>query len=333
MHPFSLERPRDLYAALALRAQSGRTDLAAEYIAGGTDMVQLLQENVRQPDRLVSLGGLLDNRIEVTPRGLHLGAGATMADVAAHPDVAAQYPVIAQALLESASPQVRNQATMGGNLLQRTRCPYFRDTGYSACNKRAPGSGCAAIGGENRWHAVLGGSENCIAVHPSDLAVALVALDAVVQVRGTRGARDIRLADFHRLPGSTPHLEAELRPGEVITAITVAAHPAARRSHYLKVRDRASFEFAVVSAAVALEMQADGRIRQARVALGGVGTRPWRLPKVEAALAGSTLQRDALRQAAAMAAQGAQGRGHNDFKIELMQRAIVRAAEAAGARA
>jgi xanthine dehydrogenase YagS FAD-binding subunit len=333
MHPFALERPRDLSAALALRAQSGRNDTVAEYIAGGTDMVQLLQEDVRRPDRLVSLGGLLDKRIDVSPKGLRLGAGATMAEVAAHPAVAAQFPVIAEALLNSASPQVRNQATMGGNLLQRTRCPYFRDTGYSACNKRIPGSGCSAIRGENRWHAVLGGSDDCIAVHPSDLAVALVALDAVVHIQASGRERSVALAEFHRLPGSTPHIEAELRPGEVIAAITVPASPVARRSHYLKVRDRASFEFAVVSAAVALEMQDDGRIRQARVAVGGVGTKPWRLSNVESALAGASLQREGLRKAAALAAQGAQGRGHNDFKIELMQRAIVRAVEAAGARA
>src|SRR5215212_1991119 len=181
MHPFTLERPRDLAAALALRAQAGRNDAPTEYIAGGTDMVQLLQEYVRRPERLVSLAGLLDSGIDVGPRGLRLGAAATMADVADHPGVVEQFPVISEALLNSASPQVRNQATMGGNLLQRTRCPYFRDVGYSACNKRAPGSGCAAIGGENRWHAVLGTSENCIAASPSDLAVALIALDAVVE--------------------------------------------------------------------------------------------------------------------------------------------------------
>jgi xanthine dehydrogenase YagS FAD-binding subunit len=332
MHPFTLEKPRDLSAALALRAQAGRNDAPVEYIAGGTDMVQLLQEYVRQPDRLVSLAGLLDNRIEVGPRGLRLGAGATMADVAAHPGVVEQFPVISQALLESASPQVRNQATMGGNLLQRTRCPYFRDVGYAACNRRAPGSGCSAIGGENRWHAVLGTSESCIAAHASDLAVALVALDAAIEVLGARGPRTVPLIDFHRLPGTTPHIETVLEPGEVISAITVPANPAARRSHYLKVRDRASFEFAVVSAAVALDM--DGtRIRQARIALGGVGTKPWRVPPVEAALVGGSLEPGALRRAAALATQGAQGHGHNDFKIELMQRAIVRAVETAGARA
>jgi len=332
MHPFILERPRDLSAALALRAQSGRNDAPAEYIAGGTDMVQLLQEYVRRPERLVSLAGLLDNRIEVGTQGLRLGTAATMAEVAAYPAVIEQFPVIAEALLNSASPQVRNQATVGGNLLQRTRCPYFRDVGYAACNKRAPGSGCAAIGGENRWHAVLGTSENCIATNASDLAIALVALDAAVEVRGASGKRTVPLIDFYRLPDTTPHIETVLEAGEVLTAITVPASPAARRSHYLKVRDRASFEFAVVSAAVALEM--DGaRIHHARIALGGVGTKPWRVPQVEAALAGATLDPAPLRSAAALAAQGAQGHGHNEFKIELMQRVIVRAVEIAGARA
>src|SRR3954463_4866615 len=332
MHPFILERPRDVAAALAFRAQAGRNDAPVEYIAGGTDMVQLLQEYVRRPDRLVSLAGLLDGRIEVGPQGLRLGAAATMADVAAHTAVAEQFPVVSEALLNSASPQVRNQATVGGNLLQRTRCPYFRDVGYAACNKRAPGSGCAAIGGENRWHAVLGTSENCIAANASDVAVALVALDAAVEVRGPGGERTIPLADFHRLPETTPHIATVLEPGEVIAAITVPVNPAARRSHYLKVRDRTSFEFAVVSAAVAIEMEG-GRVRQARVALGGAGTKPWRVPRVEAALAGNSLDPSELRSAAALAAEGAQGRGHNDFKIELMQRAIVRALETAGARA
>ena len=332
MHPFTLERPRNLSAALALRAQAGRNDAPAEYIAGGTDMVQLLQEYVRQPGRLVSLAGLLDNGVDFGPRGLRLGAAATMADVAAHPAVVEQFPVISEALLNSASPQVRNQATMGGNLLQRTRCPYFRDVGYAACNKRAPGSGCAAIDGQNRWHAVFGTSENCIAANASDVAVALVALDAVVEVQGVAGQRTVPLIEFYRLPGATPHIETVLEPGEVIAAIAVPASAVARRSHYLKVRDRASFEFAVVSAAVALDM--DGpRIRQAHIALGGVGTKPWRVPRVEAALAGSDLDPAAPRRAAALAAQGAQGRGHNDFKIELMQRAIVRAVETAGARA
>src|SRR5215207_4860409 len=223
MHPFTLERPPDLAAALALRAEPARNDAPAEYIAGGTDMVQLLQENVRRPRRLISLAGLLDNRIEVGPQGLRLGAAATMAEVSAHPAVAEQFPVISEALLNSASPQVRNQATMGGNLLQRTRCPYFRDVGYAACNKRAPASGCSAIGGENRWHAVLGTSEHCIAANPSDLAVALVALDAAVEVQGAGGQRTVPLVDFHHLPDATPHLETVLQPGEVIAAVAVPA--------------------------------------------------------------------------------------------------------------
>jgi xanthine dehydrogenase YagS FAD-binding subunit len=332
MHLFTLERPRELTTALTLHAQAGRNDAPAEYIAGGTDMVQLLQEHVRTPERLVSLAGLLDNRIEAGPQGLRLGAAATMADVAAHPGVIEHFPLIAEALLASASPQVRNQATMGGNLLQRTRCPYFRDVGYDACNKRIPGSGCAAIDGPNRWHAVLGTSNSCIAAHASDAAVALVALDACVEVHGVKQQRSVRLVDFHRLPGATPHLESVLGPDEVVAAITVPGGAFARHSHYLKVRDRASFEFAVVSAAAALEMDGE-RIREARIALGGVGTKPWRVPQVEAALAGASLDPAVLRPAAALAAQGAQGSGHNDFKIELMQRAIVRAVEIAGTRA
>src|SRR3982751_3187092 len=332
MHPFILERPLDLAAALAARAQAGRNDAPAEYIAGGTDMVQLLQEFVRRPNRLVSLAGLLENRIDAGPQGLRLGAAATMAEVAAHPVVVEQFPVVSEALLNSASPQVRNQATMGGNLLQRTRCPYFRDVGYTECNKRVPGSGCAAISGDNQWHAVLGTSDYCIAAHPSDLAVALVALDAEIELRSANGQRTLRLADLHRLPGDTPHMEAALEPAGVIAAILVPAVPAARHSHYLKVRTRASFEFALVSVAVALDMDRQ-RIGGARIALGGVGTKPWRVPAVEAALKGATLGSPEVLTAAALAAQGAQGRGHNDFKIELMQRAIVRAVEIAGARA
>jgi len=254
-----------------------------------------------------------------------------MADVAANRTVTEQFPLISEALLNSASPQVRNQATMGGNILQRTRCPYFRDIGYSACNKRQPGSGCAAMGGETRWHALLGTSETCIAAHPSDLAVALVALDASVNVRSTTGQRTVPLVEFHRLPGDTPHIETVMEPGEIIAAILVPANPMGRHSHYLKVRDRASFEFAVVSAAVGLDLDG-GRIREARIALGGVGTKPWRVPKVEAALRGASLEPLALRQAASLAAEDAQPRGHNEFKVELMQRAIVRAIEIAGAR-
>ena len=332
MHPFALERPRNRNAALAFRAQAGHNNAPVEYIAGGTDMVQLLQEYVRQPERLVSLAGLLDNRIEGESQGLRIGAAATMAEAAAHPAVVEQFPVIVESLLASASAQVRNQATMGGNLLQRPRCPYFRDVDYSACNRRTPGSGCSAMRGDNRRHAVLGTSDHCIAAHASDLAVALVALDAAVEVLGPGGQRTVLLDEFYRLPGDAPHIATVLEPGEVITTIMIPATPSARRSHYLKVRDRGSFDFALVSAAVTLDM--DGvLIRQARVALGGVGTKPWRVPEVEAALAGKSLDPAALHAAAALAARGARGHGHNDFKIELMQRVIVRAIETAGARA
>ena len=333
MHPFTLERPRDLAAALAFRAQAGRNDAPAEYIAGGTDMVQLLQEDVRRPERLVSLAGLLDNRIEVGPQGLRLGAAATMAEVAAHPAVVEQFPVISEALLNSASPQVRNQATMGGNLLQRTRCPYFRDVGYAACNKRAPGSGCSAIGGENRWHAVLGTSENCIAANPSDLAVALVALDAAVEVRGAGGQRTVPLVDFHRLPGDTPaHRDGArtgrgdrrhhgagqpARRGARITSRCATAPPSSSRSSRPRWRSRwtapASGRRASPSAG---SEPSPGACRRSR--------RPW---------PGRASIRRRSARAAALAAEGAQGRGHNDFKIELMQRAIVRAVETAGARA
>ena len=220
MHPFTLERPRDRASALALRAQAGRNDAAAEYIAGGTDMIQLLQEYVRRPERLVSLAGLLDSRIDAGPQGLRIGAAATMAEVAAHPAVIKEFPVISEALLNSASPQVRNQATMGGNLLQRTRCPYFRDVGYEACNKRSPGSGCAAIGGENRWHAVFGTSKHCIAAHPSDLAVALVALDATVEVRRAAGQRTVAV-EVPTRPVALPRRMIELATWNDVQSVGV----------------------------------------------------------------------------------------------------------------
>ena len=332
MHPFTLQRPADLAQAIAFGAHAGRNDAAIEYIAGGTDMVQLLQEHVRRPTVIVSLRKVLDTSIEMGPSGLRIGAGATMAEVAAHSDVAQQFPLVSQALLNSASPQVRNQATIGGNILQRTRCPYFRDIGYASCNKRAPGTGCAAIHGENRWNAVLGTSDHCIAAHASDLAVALAALEASVEIGSSHGRRSIPIADFHRLPGDTPHIETILEPGEVVTAITLPKDSASLRSHYVKVRERASFEFALTAAAVALDM--DGAtIRRARVALGGVGTKPWRVRQVEQALTGASLDRAGIVRAAALAANEAKGYGGNDFKIQLMQRAIVRGIEIAGGKA
>jgi xanthine dehydrogenase YagS FAD-binding subunit len=247
-----------------------------------------------------------------------------MSDAARHPTIVSQFPVISQALLYSAAPQLRNMATMGGNLLQRTRCGYFRDTGFP-CNKRVPGSGCPAIHGENRLLAILGGSANCIATNPSDLAVSLAALDAVVDIAGPAGAaRQVKLVDFHVEPGDTPDVDTVLQPGEIITAILVPASPMAARSAYLKVRDRASFEFALVSAAVALDASG-GTIRDARIAMGGVGTKPWRASAAEAALRGAALNDESFRHAASLATQGAQPASQNGFKVTLVQRAIVRA--------
>jgi xanthine dehydrogenase YagS FAD-binding subunit len=319
MQAFSLVTPADPDDAVRAAAEPGTM-----FIGGGTDLLQLLKDNVVAPTRLVDLAGLPLSGIEVTPSGIRIGALARMSDVAAHPAVRRDWPVIAEALLASASPQVRNMATMGGNLLQRTRCGYFRDTGFP-CNKRVPGSGCPAIRGENRILAMLGGSEHCIATHPSDLAVALVALDAIVEIRGPNGAlRRVSAGDLHRLPGDTPHIETILRRGEMIAMLEVPASPAARRSHYLKVRDRASFEFALVSAAVALDL--DGAtIRDARVAMGGVGTKPWRLPAVEAALRGQPFGEATFAAAASVAPEGAAPVGQNGFKVTLMQRTLVRA--------
>src|SRR6185312_14863297 len=298
MHPFAYARARDAGQASQLAREPG-----SEIIAGGTDMMQLLKDDVRRPRRLVDITQLPWRAIEVSPAGLRLGALARMSDVADDPRVREQYPVVTEALLASASPQVRNMATIGGNLLQRTRCVYFRDHDTS-CNKREPGSGCAALQGENRLHAVLGGSDHCVATHPSDLAVALVALDAVVVVHRADGERRVALEQFHLLPGDTPEHETVLEPGDIIAAIEVPAAAAARRSHYRKVRDRASFEFALASAAVALDIDG-GTIREARIALGGVGTKPWRARDAEAALAGGPADRARFQAAAARALAGA----------------------------
>jgi xanthine dehydrogenase YagS FAD-binding subunit len=318
MHPFTYARASDARNASDLAREPG-----SEIIAGGTDMMQLLKDDVRRPRRLVDITALPWRTIAVSPAGLRLGALARMGDVADDARVREQYPVVAQALLASASPQVRNMATIGGNLLQRTRCVYFRDSG-TACNKRAPDSGCSAIGGENRLHAVLGGSDHCVATHPSDLAVALVALDAVVVVQSAGGERRVPLEQFHLLPGDTPQHENVLAPGDIIAAIEVPAAAWARRSHYRKVRDRASFEFALAAAAVALDIDG-GTIRQARIALGGVGTKPWRARDAEAALAGAPADQARFAAAAARALDGARPLEQNAFKVELAQRTLVRA--------
>lgn len=323
MQPFTLATPGDIDGALAAASMPD-----AKYIAGGTDLVQLIKDGVEQPRQLIDIAGLPFDRIEFTGEGARIGALVRMSDAADDPELRRHWPIIAAALLASASPQIRNMATIGGNLLQRTRCGYFRDTGFP-CNKRVPGSGCPAIIGDNRGLAVLGGSDHCVATHASDLAVALTALDAVVELgaaspQGGTGTRRVPLGEFHLLPGDTPERETVLQPGEIITAIRVPAETAGLRSHYLKVRDRASFEFALVAAAVVLNL-ANGRVGRARVAMGGVGTKPWRLPAVEAALEGVPATPDALAAAAAHAAQGARPLSQNRFKLALMQRALVRA--------
>ena len=294
-------------------------------------MMQLLTDHISRPDRLVAIGnGVLDDRVELREDGrLWLGAGARMADVADHPLVRERFPAISQSLLLSASAQVRNMATIGGNLLQRTRCPYFRDIGFHACNKRDPGTGCAAMDGENRMLAVFGTSDYCIATNPLDLAIALVALDALVYITGPNETRTVPLEQFHRLPADTPHIETVLERGELITGVEVPASASARISHYLKVRDRTSFEFALVSAAVALDVQ-DGLIREARIAMGGVGTKPWRMHGVEGALVGARNETESYRVAAERSIEGASPREGNAFKLELMKRTLVRALQNTG---
>src|SRR3954451_811075 len=318
MEAFTIAAPRDLDAALAAAQQSD-----AKFIAGGTDLMQLMKDFVERPKRLVDIDGLPLDGVTIGADGARIGALVRMADLADHAEIRRQYPVVAEALLASASPQVRNMATIGGNLLQRTRCGYFRDVG-SPCNKREPGTGCPAIRGDHRRLAILGGSDYCIATNPSDLAVALLALDASVELRGPGGTRVVPLNDFYLLPGDTPQRETVLAPGELITAVLLPSAGADQRSHYLKLRDRASFEFALVSAAVVVTREGD-RIANARVAVGGVGTKPWRLPQVEAALSGAPATREAIAEAAARAGDGAHPLPENGFKIPLMQRALTRA--------
>jgi xanthine dehydrogenase YagS FAD-binding subunit len=319
--PFDYRRASSLAEALELGRAPG-----SRYLAGGTNLVDLMKYGVEAPRRLVDVSRLPLGGIAGRPGGgLSIGALATNAELAADPRVVRDYPVLAQALLAGASPQLRHLATTAGNLLQRTRCYYFYDTAF-ACNKRSPGSGCAARGGRTRIHAVLGQSEACIATHPSDLAVALLLLDAVVHVEGPGGPRDVPLAEFHRLPGDRPELDTTLAPGELITRVDLPALPLARRSAYLKVRDRAQYAFALVSAAVALDVDG-GRVRDARFAFGGLAHRPWRVREAEQALVGGPATPEAYRAAAERALAGARGEGDNDFKVELARRTLVRAFE------
>jgi len=320
MRPLSYARATDVDGAIAAVAR--RDDGA--FLAGGTTEVDLVRQNVLRPGLLVDINDLPLNRVEDLPGGgLRIGALARMSDVARVPGVVARFPVISQALLLGASAQLRNMASMGGNLCQRVRCSYFRDA-TSPCNKREPGSGCSALGGHNRIHAILGQSSACIATHPSDMAVAMVALDAVVRVHGPNGERAIPILEFHRLPGDTPHIDTNLEPDELIVAVDLPPARAAAKSRYLKVRDRASYAFALVSAAVALDVQ-NGRIRDARIALGGVAHKPWRALEAERALAGQPLDEANLRKAAEIALSKASGYDDNRFKIDLAKRTIVRA--------
>jgi xanthine dehydrogenase YagS FAD-binding subunit len=320
---FDYQKPTQ--EADAIRGGQGA---AARFIAGGTLLVDLLRLNVEQPDLLVDLNALPWNKIDVTGDDLSIGALVSNSDLAEHSAVVSGFPALSQALLSGASPQLRNMATVGGNLLQRTRCPYFRDVAVEACNKRTPGSGCAALEGYSRMHAVLGVSDQCIALHPSDMCVALLALDAVVHARGPQGERSIPIADFHTLPGAHPEVESVLAHGEMITAVSLAKTALSARSAYVKARDRASYAFALASAAVALDL--DGQnIRQARVALGGVGTKPWRCPEVEQALIGKPATRETFDAAAALALREAKATADNHFKLALAPRVLVRALEQA----
>ncbi|MET7405944.1 xanthine dehydrogenase family protein subunit M [Streptomyces parvulus] len=300
------------------------SDPTSDYLAGGTTEVDLLRQEVLNPRRLVDINDLPLNGIEGTPEGgLRIGALARMSDVAAHPVVRERFPVLAQALESGASPQLRNMASMGGNLLQRVRCSYFRDA-ESPCNKREPGTGCSALAGFSRGHAVLGTSEHCIATHPSDLAVALVALDAHVRTLGPRGERTYPADEFFLLPGDSPHREHPMEHGELITGIEVPATDPARRSLYLKVRDRASYEFALVSVAAALSV-VDGSVADVRLALGGVATTPWRARRAEDFLVGAAADADAFGMAARVEMADARPTPMNAFKVELARRTIVRA--------
>lgn len=306
------------------RAVNAASAPHAKFVAGGTTLIDLMKLNVERPTMLVDINPLALDKVEKLPDGgLKIGAMVRNSDMAHDAEVQKQYAVLSEALLSGASPQLRNMATTGGNLLQRTRCYYFRDTSY-ACNKREPGSGCSAIDGHNRIHAVLGTSEHCIATHPSDMAVAMMALEATVHIRGPQGERAVPLNQFYFLPGSTPNRENVLTAGELITHVTLPPLAPGTRSHYLKRRDRASYEFALASAAVVL--QAEGtRIRRIRIAMGGIGTKPWRSPEAEKALEGREASEQNFRAAAEAALRGAKPLHDNAFKVELAKRTLTRA--------
>jgi len=324
MRAFTYERPADMAAALVAIGKPG-----ARFLGGGTNLLDLMKVEAETPQHLVDVSRLPLAGIADEGDGLRIGATVTNADLAADGRVRERYPLLSRALLNGASGQLRNQATTAGNLLQRTRCYYFYDPS-APCNKRVPGSGCSALKGFNRIHAVLGASDACIAVHPSDMAVALSALDAEVEVQSAAGGRRIKITDFHRLPGSTPEQDTILANGELITAVILPPPPAGGQI-YRKVRDRASFDFALVSVAAVVETNGN-RIRSARVALGGVAHKPWRALEAERQLAGANLSDDSFAAAGEAAVKGAQGRGHNDFKIVLAARTVAHALTEAAAQ-
>ncbi len=318
MKNFSYARAGDPQSALNLHSQSP----SAKFLGGGTNLIDLMRENIEQPDALIDITRLPLTAIEELPDGgLRIGASVRNSHLAGNKLVRERYPVLSQAILMGASAQLRNMATTGGNLMQRTRCYYFYDSA-AHCNKRQPGTGCDAIDGFNRIHAILGTSPECIATHPSDMCVAMAALDAVVHVTGKGGERSIPLVDFHRLPGDTPNLDTNLKPDELITSVDLPALPFARRSLYRKVRDRASYAFALVSVAAALEVE-NGVIKQVRLALGGVAHKPWRAFTAEQSLVGKTCDEQTLQQAAALELESARPFQYNGFKIELAKRTIV----------
>lgn len=324
MRAFTYERPGDMAAALVAIGKPG-----AKFLGGGTNLLDLMKVEAETPRHLVDVARLPLAQISDENGGLRIGATATNSDLAADSRVRERYPVLSRALLNGASGQLRNQATTGGNLLQRTRCYYFYDPSVP-CNKRVPGSGCSALKGFNRIHAVLGASEACIAVHPSDMAVALSALDAEVEVQSASSRRRIKITDFHRLPESTPQKDTTLADGELITAVILPPPPAGGQV-YRKVRDRASYDFALVSVAAVVETDGD-RIRSARIAMGGVAHKPWRALEAERQLAGTALSGSTFAAAGEAAVKGAQGRGHNDFKIALAARTVARALTEAAAQ-
>jgi xanthine dehydrogenase YagS FAD-binding subunit len=326
MHIFEFIRPPNQAAAIATAAQSKTAQQGADirFMGGGTTLIDLMKLNVETPDRVLDINRLPLDKIEATPDGgLRIGATVRNSDLANHPQVQKDYAVLSQAILNGASAQIRNMATVGGNLLQRTRCVYFRDTAMP-CNKREPGSGCPAITGHNRTLAILGASEHCIATNPSDMCVAMAALEASIHVQGPKGSRAIPFGDFHVLPGNTPHLETVLEPGDLITHVTLPPPVVGSKQLYLKLRDRASYEFALASAAVVLTIAA-GRITRARIALGGVGTKPWRSPEAEAELIGKAATETIFRQAAEAALRGAKPQSENKFKLELAKRCLTHA--------